>query len=122
MYDLGRFGDVDALVDARLAAATDPDSLRAHAAMFQDEDGQPIRGLALPEERIRAIEHEALIVHGLQDRIIPLSASKWLLERLPNADLHVLGRCGHWAMLERPATFNRLVAGFVLQHEVEVAA
>jgi 2-hydroxymuconate-semialdehyde hydrolase len=113
VYDLDRFGDIESLIEGRLEAALQPAIRRSFEAMFRSEDGQPVRGLALPEEAVRNIEHEALIVHGRDDRIMPLDASLWLLDRLPNADLYVLGRCGHWAMIERADTFNHLVLEFI---------
>ena len=38
----------------------------------------------------------------------------WNMVRLlPDADLAVFARCGHWTQIERSADFNRLVAGFL---------
>jgi pimeloyl-ACP methyl ester carboxylesterase len=36
-----------------------------------------------------------------------------MLGLLPDADLHVFARCGHWTQIERAAEFNDLVAGFL---------
>jgi pimeloyl-ACP methyl ester carboxylesterase len=35
-----------------------------------------------------------------------------MLELLPDADLHVFGKCGHWTMIERCHDFNALVLRF----------
>ena len=55
-----------------------------------------------------------LLVHGAQDRLTPLVASALpLLEALPDARLHVLGRCGHAPQVEHPEAFRALLAGFL---------
>jgi 4,5:9,10-diseco-3-hydroxy-5,9,17-trioxoandrosta-1(10),2-diene-4-oate hydrolase len=35
------------------------------------------------------------------------------LKLIPRAQLHVFGRCGHWAQLEKFDEFNRLVIDFL---------
>lgn len=65
-----------------------------------------------PDEALRALEHPVLIVHGREDRVMPPAGSFKLLELLPNAQLHVFGKCGHWTMIEHRDRFNRLVADF----------
>jgi len=118
VHDLDAFGDVDGLVDARLQAANRDEIRRSFTAMFASPDGQPVREIAPDEAAITAITQRALIVHGREDRIIPLEASAWMHARLHLADLVVLGRCGHWAMLERPESFNRIVTDFIQHGEV----
>lgn len=118
VHDLDAFGDVDGLVDARLQDANRDEVRRSFTAMFSSPDGRPVREIAPDEAAISAIEHRALVVHGREDRIIPLEASSWMHAHLHLADLVVLGRCGHWAMLERPAAFNRIVTQFIEHGEV----
>lgn len=118
VYDEARFGDLDALVQARLPKALDPVLNRSWHAMFHDEQGElAAQELAVAPERLATIEHEALVVHGRDDQIIDPKASQWLFEQLPNADIHVFSRCGHWVMLEQVERFNRLVLDFVLEGE-----
>jgi 2-hydroxymuconate-semialdehyde hydrolase len=53
--------------------------------------------------------------------VAPVECSRWLFERLQDAELHLFSRCGHWAMLEKPEAFARVVAEF-LGRRVEVTA
>ena len=46
-------------------------------------------------------------------KVVPLATSWRLLELLPNARLHVFGRCGHWTQIERADDFNDLVRNFL---------
>lgn len=65
-----------------------------------------------PEEKLRALPHRALIIHGRDDRVVRPSASLKLFELLDNSQLHMFGRCGHWTMIEHRDRFNRLVMDF----------
>jgi 2-hydroxymuconate-semialdehyde hydrolase len=65
------------------------------------------------DEKLRGITHSTMIVHGREDRVVPLPGSLKLLELLPNSQLHVFGQCGHWTMIEHRDRFNRLVLDFL---------
>ena len=56
---------------------------------------------------IRQIEHETLIIHGREDRVIPLENSYKLIQLIPNAELHVFGKCGHWTQIEHTEDFAK---------------
>jgi pimeloyl-ACP methyl ester carboxylesterase len=63
--------------------------------------------------RLGKIACPTLIVQGEDDMLVPL-ADAWEFRRLiPNSRLRVLQDTGHVAMLERPETFNRLLAEFL---------
>jgi len=66
-----------------------------------------------PTTRSAAIASPTLLIHGREDKVVPLSASLRMFELLPNADLHVFGHCGHWTMIERRDDFNDLVMRFL---------
>jgi pimeloyl-ACP methyl ester carboxylesterase len=54
-----------------------------------------------------------LIVHGREDRVIPVEVGINLMNTLPNADLHVFIRCGHWTQVERASEFSAVVDQFL---------
>jgi 2-hydroxymuconate-semialdehyde hydrolase len=118
VYDLDSFGDVDELVASRIEAALRPEVRRSWAAMYA---GPPApEALRVDPEALAQLPHPVLLLHGRDDRIVPPEASLWLLERLPEADLTLLGRCGHWIMLERPQAFRRAVLEFIARPTKEV--
>jgi 2-hydroxymuconate-semialdehyde hydrolase len=49
--------------------------------------------------------------------VIPLLTSQKLLDVLPNVQLHIFSRCGHWTMIEHTASFNRLTRDFLTEGE-----
>ncbi len=63
--------------------------------------------------RLGEISAPALIIWGRDDRFVPLDTGLRLLWGLPNAELHVFNRCGHWAQWEHADKFNRLVLDFL---------
>jgi 2-hydroxymuconate-semialdehyde hydrolase len=121
VYDLDGFDDLDQIVEMRYDFAVKPEVRQSFEAMFSMEDGQALRDHNVFRDRIGSITQPTLVVHGRQDRIIPVEGSFWLAENLPDADLVVLDRCGHWAMLERQTTFTKAVIEFVEERAPERA-
>ncbi|MEG0002958.1 MAG: alpha/beta fold hydrolase [Comamonas sp.] len=54
-----------------------------------------------------------LVIWGRDDRFVPLDIGLRMLWGMPNAELHVFSRCGHWAQWEHADRFNRLVLDFL---------
>jgi 3-oxoadipate enol-lactonase len=82
----------------------------------QDAEGFARNCIALAEAQAARLEHvrcPALIVNGDEDIVTPLSGARRLAEKLHNARVEVLGRCGHWPMLERPAECQRALRDFI---------
>lgn len=63
--------------------------------------------------RLNEITAQTLIVWGSNDRFVPMDTGLRLLAGLPNAELHVFNRCGHWAQWEHADKFNRMVLNFL---------
>jgi len=113
-YDQSLIGD--ALVKMRYEASTRPGIQEAYSRMFPAPRQRWVDAMAHGEQDIRALTHPTLLVHGRDDKVIPLSTSTTLLEWIDNSQLHVFGRCGHWTQIEHAGAFARLVSGF-LQEE-----
>ena len=62
---------------------------------------------------VERISVPALVIHGVLDRVVPVSNGRLLAERLPRAELVVLPEAGHAPMLEQPAAFSSIVCGFL---------
>ncbi|MFL9861043.1 alpha/beta fold hydrolase [Paraburkholderia madseniana] len=65
--------------------------------------------------RLSEIAAPALVIWGRDDRFVPMDVGLRLVWGMPNADLHVFGRCGHWAQWEHAAKFNQMVLEFLGQ-------
>ena len=83
--------------------------------MFPEPRQKQVEALAAYEDRLSDIQNPTLIIHGREDRVIPLETSLKLLNIIPNAQLHVFGHCGHWTQLEPRDAFNHLVRDFLTE-------
>ncbi|MBW8483156.1 alpha/beta fold hydrolase [Actinomadura parmotrematis] len=107
--DPGALGaDLDAIAASRMERIGRPEVRRSHLATFAAD----LPGLYTPEDLAR-VDHPVLVLHGRQDRLIPLAAGEYFAEHLPDARLHVLPNAGHWAMLEQPDRFAFLTGAFL---------
>jgi 2-hydroxymuconate-semialdehyde hydrolase len=105
----------DELAELRYRASVRPGVQEAFAAMFPAPRQRWIDALASPEAAIRSLPHETLIIHGREDRVIPLSNALTLARWIHRSQLHVFGRCGHWTQIEHAERFARLVGDFLAE-------
>jgi 3-oxoadipate enol-lactonase len=52
--------------------------------------------------RLKRIEAPTLLVHGREDRIVPVANAEILAERIPRAELRILDHAGHLYSTEQP--------------------
>ncbi|WP_372462417.1 alpha/beta fold hydrolase [Rhodococcus pyridinivorans] len=62
---------------------------------------------------LHKIKAPTLLLWGRDDRTITLEGAQMMLKQIPNVQMHVFGRCGHWVQLERAAEFERHVTDFL---------
>ncbi|MBB1648165.1 alpha/beta fold hydrolase [Delftia sp. UME58] len=105
----------DELARLRHAASIRPGVQESYAAMFPAPRQRWVDALASREDDIRRLPHETLVIHGREDRVIPLANAYTLADWIPRAQLHVYGRCGHWTQIEHAARFARLVGDFLAE-------
>ncbi|MFC5512663.1 alpha/beta fold hydrolase [Massilia jejuensis] len=107
----------DELARMRYEASIRPGFQEAFSQMFPAPRQRGVDGLASPVEAIRALPHETMVVHGREDKVIPLESSYQLFGLIPKSQLHVFGQCGHWTQIEHAARFNQLVGDFFAEGE-----
>lgn len=105
----------DELAQLRYEASIQPGFQESFGAMFPAPRQRWVDAMASPEAAIRALPHETLLVHGREDRVIPLATSLTLANWIPKSQLHVFGHCGHWTQIEHSARFARLVGDFLAE-------
>ncbi|PCH83498.1 MAG: alpha/beta hydrolase [Piscirickettsiaceae bacterium] len=81
-------------------------------AMFSGGTKDAINAFVLSDAQLNTINHPMLITHAREDYFIPLTNAYHLLERIPNAQLHVFHHCGHWIQIEQKNAFNNLTKAF----------
>lgn len=74
-----------------------------------------LKGL-LPESsvsnKLQQITAPTLVVHGAQDRVIPLDVASRVYQAIPGAILQVFRDCGHCPHIEKAEEFNRAAIAF----------
>lgn len=100
------------LIKTRYESSMQPGFQESFSALFPAPRQNGVESMAGNQNYIRNIPHETLIVHGREDRVIPLENSLKLLQLIDNAQLHVFGHCGHWTQIEHTAEFADLILNF----------
>jgi 3-oxoadipate enol-lactonase len=61
----------------------------------------------------REIRCPVLLITGEEDAIAPPSVARMLADRVVDARVKILPRCGHWPTVERPDEVNAEIRGFI---------
>jgi pimeloyl-ACP methyl ester carboxylesterase len=99
-------------IEARYDASIAPGTQEAFRAMFHDPR-HAASDMSMDQDEIAKVSARTLIIHGREDKIVPMANSLRLLELIDDARLHVFGRCGHWTQVEQATEFTAVVAGFL---------
>ena len=65
--------------------------------------------------RLRTVSVPTLIIHGTEDRAIPVALGKNIKTHLPHADLKIMDKSGHLLTLESPEEVNAHISNFLAQ-------
>lgn len=100
----------DELVEDRYQASLIPgaqEGLRKLLAKPSDDGDTQLSGM--PEAVAAKIVQPTLVLHGREDRVIPMELGLRIAMAVPNAELHLFGGCGHWVQAEKFDGFIALV-------------
>lgn len=103
----------DDLAELRYRASIRPGVQEAFSAMFPAPRQVSLERITHDVADIARIENETLIVHGRDDRVIPMQNALDLLRLIDRSQAHIFGRCGHWTQIEHADAFNDLVVRFL---------
>jgi 2-hydroxymuconate-semialdehyde hydrolase len=109
VHDKEAFGPrIREIAEQRLEITRRPEVEASHRGMFA-----PGEMLSFSPEELARFDVPALVIHGRDDVIVPIEASEYLAENLPDADLYVMNRCGHWTQVEQAQRFQTILRDFV---------
>lgn len=110
LYDKSIVGDkLEEIVSERLELFLRPDVRRSYEENFSKSH---LSDMLVPPSALKQMENEMLLIHGHQDRFVPIESSLYVMDYLPNAQLHIFKRCGHWAQVEQKERFVKLTLNF----------
>lgn len=111
----------DELIDSRFERAIEPvtfastKQLYARAAIEGIAKFREGPGAIATIEHLAKIQAPTLITWGRDDRVSPMDIGLLPMRIIPNCELHVFPKCGHWAMIECKEAFESLVMSFLMR-------
>lgn len=102
----------DELAKLRYEASIKEGFQESFSSMFPSPRDRYVKAMTSEDEHIKAIDKEVLIIHGRDDKVIPVSNSIKLNNLIRKSQLHVFGECGHWTQIEHKERFNKLLFDF----------
>jgi 2-hydroxymuconate-semialdehyde hydrolase len=107
----------DQLVELRYQSALNDTATDRLAEVVAARDRDRTE-LPLDFDVLAKLEVPVLLIHGVQDVVIPVSRTWELLNVIPHADAHIFSQCGHWSQVERSNEFNDVVSRFLIERGV----
>lgn len=116
LYDMtGMEEKLNQIVETRMELFNRPEVRKSYEENFTKSS---LSDMLIPPSALKRMKNEFLLIHGHQDRFVPLASSLYVLDYLENAELHVFKRCGHWAQIEQKDQFLKLTKDFFEKSKV----
>lgn len=103
----------DEVVDEIIDVISHPSKLRNILSIARDTHEYNM------EQYLPKIEHEVLLIWGKNDEITPPEVARVFHDKMPNACLKWIDKCGHAPMMEHPKKFARLLDEFLTEQQNE---
>ncbi len=103
----------DELAELRYKASIQPGFQESFSSMFPAPRQRWVEAMQSSPQDIEKLSHQTLIIHGLDDDVIPLENAYKFIRLIKHAQLHVYGECGHWTQIEKKDEFNQLIDNFL---------
>ena len=104
------------LIDLRFAASIDPEVV-ADPPLRRPSGPLALRTLwrmdLTRDARLKSLQTPTLVLWGRDDKVNRPTGGPMLLNAMPNAELVMTSRTGHWMQWERAELFNQLVTEFL---------
>ncbi|SOX55203.1 2-hydroxy-6-ketonona-2,4-dienedioic acid hydrolase [Mycobacterium ahvazicum] len=103
----------DALIESRYQASIDPEVV-ANPPLQRPSGLRTLWRMDFTRDRrLGSLSTPTLIVWGRDDKVNKPSGAAMLADRMPNADVLLAARTGHWVQWERAALFNAVTTAFL---------
>jgi 4,5:9,10-diseco-3-hydroxy-5,9,17-trioxoandrosta-1(10),2-diene-4-oate hydrolase len=111
----------DDLIDLRYAASLDPEVV-ADPPLRRPSGPMALRTLwrmdLTRDSRLKRLQTPTLVLWGRDDKVNRPAGGPMLANLMPNAELVMTSRTGHWMQWERADLFNRIVVDFLSETSV----
>ncbi|MGY2008254.1 alpha/beta fold hydrolase [Nocardia gipuzkoensis] len=114
VYDAGAV--TEEIIDDRYRASLDP-AVVAEPPLRRPSGPSALRTLwrmdFTRDSRLSRVRNPTLVIWGAEDKVNRPSGGRMLAETMPNCDLYLAARTGHWVQWERAELFNELAGAFL---------
>lgn len=107
----------DELAELRYQATMRPGAQECFERVFPEPRQQWLDAQVMSIDKLITLNHETLIMHGRDDRVVAPEVSLNLHKYIKNSQLHMFGNCGHWTQIEHATRFQQLVCNFLNEHK-----
>ena len=105
----------DDVIRTRFESSTDPEVV-ANPPLRRPRGLSALMRMDLTRDpRLTGLRTPTLVLWGTDDRVNRPSGGRLLQRRMPNCDLHLFSRTGHWVQWERAEEFNAVTTAFLSQ-------
>jgi len=104
------------LAELRYQASIRPGYQESFEKMFPAPRQRWVDALCSSFADISDLALPSLIIHGRDDRVIPLENALIFNKLIKDSELHIFGNCGHWTQIERAKHFNQLLMNFLSEN------
>lgn len=106
----------DAMIAERYRASIDPEVVAAPPLRRPPGLKAALRMDFTRDARLAQCQVPTLVLWGAEDKVNRPSGGETLRKRMPNCDLYLFSKTGHWVQWERADEFNAVTAGFLACH------
>ena len=103
----------DELAEMRYRATIRPGFQERFEKVFPKPYQRWADAQVIDDKSLAGIDQEVLVLHGREDRVVPVSVSMNLAQKIKRSQLHIFGQCGHWTQIEQAGRFNSLLHQFL---------
>jgi 4,5:9,10-diseco-3-hydroxy-5,9,17-trioxoandrosta-1(10),2-diene-4-oate hydrolase len=101
------------MIEERYRASLDPEVV-ANPPLRRPAGLRTLLRMDLTRDpRLSRLITPTLVLWGAEDRVNRPSGGRMLADRMPNCDLYLIARTGHWVQWERPELFNAITVAFL---------
>lgn len=104
------------VIEQRYQSSIDPDVIAAPPLQRPNGLGAAIRMDFTRDARLKKCQVPTLVLWGTEDKVNRPSGGPALQKRMPNCDLYLFSKTGHWVQWERADEFNAVTCGFLACH------
>ncbi|MBT8453755.1 MAG: alpha/beta fold hydrolase [Deltaproteobacteria bacterium] len=106
----------DSLIEERFQASLDPEVVAAPPLRRPNRFPNIRKWDFTRDPRVKRCQTPTLVLWGADDKVNRPSGGAALQERMPNCDLYLFSKTGHWVQWEREDEFNSATSAFLARH------